>query len=70
MIGHEGVGSILSLLKKKGLANNLNAGVEDGGLGFAFYEISIELTESGLGKILLFRNTIIFFFFFRLFSNE
>ncbi|GBB83220.1 hypothetical protein RclHR1_00100024 [Rhizophagus clarus] len=48
MIGHEGVGSILSLLKKKGWANYLSAGPIHGGIGFEFFKISIDLTESGL----------------------
>ncbi|CAB4464914.1 unnamed protein product [Rhizophagus irregularis] len=48
LIGHEGVGSILSLLKKKGWANYLSAGPSHGGVGFEFFRISIDLTESGL----------------------
>ncbi|CAG8443312.1 16769_t:CDS:10 [Funneliformis mosseae] len=48
LIGHEGVGSILSLLKRKGLANNLISGLNYEGVGFAIFEISIELTKFGL----------------------
>ncbi|RIA87179.1 Metalloenzyme, LuxS/M16 peptidase-like protein [Glomus cerebriforme] len=47
LIGHEGVGSLLTLLKKKGWANYLRAGY-NGYIGFGFYSISIDLTESGL----------------------
>lgn len=45
------MGSILSLLKKKGWANYLSAGPSHGGVGFEFFRISIDLTESGLGKV-------------------
>ena len=52
MIGHEGAGSILSFLKKKGWANELSAGPYHGGIGFEFFKVTIDLTESGLGKYL------------------
>ncbi|KAK9711990.1 metalloprotease, partial [Basidiobolus ranarum] len=48
LIGHEGAGSILSLLKKKGWANYLSAGASHGGIGFEFFKISVDLTEEGL----------------------
>ncbi|CAG8464961.1 16775_t:CDS:10 [Cetraspora pellucida] len=48
LIGHEGVGSILSLLKKKGWANKLNAYNSHQYVGFEVFKISIELTEEGL----------------------
>ncbi|KAG0316487.1 Insulinase (Peptidase M16), partial [Dissophora globulifera] len=47
-IGHEGSGSILSLLKKKGWANNLSAGTSHGGIGFEFFKITVDLTKEGL----------------------
>ncbi|KAF9586639.1 Insulinase (Peptidase M16) [Lunasporangiospora selenospora] len=47
-IGHEGGGSILSLLKKKGWANNLSAGTSHGGIGFEFFKINVDLTKEGL----------------------
>ncbi|KAF9388399.1 Insulinase (Peptidase M16) [Mortierella sp. AD011] len=47
-IGHEGPGSILSLLKKKGWANNLAAGTSHGGIGFEFFKITVDLTKEGL----------------------
>ncbi|KAG0046086.1 Insulinase (Peptidase M16) [Gryganskiella cystojenkinii] len=47
-IGHEGGGSILSLLKKKGWANNLSAGTSHGGIGFEFFKITVDLTKEGL----------------------
>ncbi|KAG0239287.1 Metalloenzyme, LuxS/M16 peptidase-like protein [Mortierella sp. GBAus27b] len=47
-IGHEGGGSILSLLKKKGWANNLSAGTTHGGIGFEFFKITVDLTKEGL----------------------
>ncbi|KAI8388880.1 Metalloenzyme, LuxS/M16 peptidase-like protein [Radiomyces spectabilis] len=48
LIGHEGRGSILSLLKKNGWANYLQVGTIHGGIGFEFMRISIDLTEEGL----------------------
>jgi insulysin len=48
LIGHEGDGSILSLLKQKGWANYLSAGCSGGASGFDFYKVMIDLTEKGL----------------------
>ncbi|ORZ23200.1 Metalloenzyme, LuxS/M16 peptidase-like protein [Absidia repens] len=48
LIGHEGTGSILSYLKKKGWASYLSSGCCSAARGFAFYHASIELTEEGL----------------------
>ncbi|CAG8518542.1 18063_t:CDS:10, partial [Racocetra fulgida] len=42
LISHEGYGSILSLLKKK------EAGSVPGAVGFEFFKVSIDLTESGV----------------------
>lgn len=50
LIGHEGHGSILSLLKKNGWANYLQVATSHGGIGFEFMRISIDLTEEGLSK--------------------
>ncbi|KAG0225257.1 Insulinase (Peptidase M16) [Actinomortierella wolfii] len=47
-IGHESKGSILSLLKKKGWANGLSAGTSQGGIGFEFFKITVDLTKEGL----------------------
>ncbi|KAI8967298.1 Metalloenzyme, LuxS/M16 peptidase-like protein [Mycotypha africana] len=48
LIGHEGRGSILSLLKKHGWANYLQVGTIHGGIGFEFMRISVDLTQQGL----------------------
>ncbi|KAF7727647.1 Insulinase (Peptidase M16) [Apophysomyces ossiformis] len=48
LIGHEGQGSVLSLLKKHGWANYLQVGTIHGGIGFEFLRISVDLTEEGL----------------------
>ncbi|KAG0015145.1 Insulinase (Peptidase M16) [Entomortierella chlamydospora] len=48
LIGHEGSGSILSLLKRKGWANGLSAGCSSGGIGHEFLKITIDLTSEGL----------------------
>ncbi|CAJ0633735.1 13753_t:CDS:10 [Entrophospora sp. SA101] len=50
LLGHEGTGSIFSLLKKKGLANSLGAGSGDVSAGFGFFNIDVDLTESGLAN--------------------
>jgi insulysin len=51
MLGHESAGSILSLLKKKGLAQSLNSGPSFyGSRGFEFFKITIEVTELGLAN--------------------
>jgi len=50
LIGHEGVGSILSLLKRKGWADKLSAGNSPGGIGFEFFKITIDLTPEGLAR--------------------
>ncbi|CAG8596514.1 4609_t:CDS:10, partial [Acaulospora morrowiae] len=48
LIMHEGVGSILSLLKIKGWANGSSAGSSEITLGHGFFNVSINLTPSGL----------------------
>ena len=52
LIGHEGKGSLLSLLKAKGWATGLAAGVSDSGFekntGLYLFDVTIELTEAGL----------------------
>lgn len=52
LIGHEGPGSLLAFLKKKGWANSLSAGASPVAKGSAFFYIGIKLTEDGLGKFL------------------
>jgi insulysin len=47
-IGHEGRGSILSYLKKKGWVNYLRAGQSHGAAGFDFMKITVDLTPTGL----------------------
>ncbi len=49
-MGHEGEGSILSLLKKKGYAISLSSGYFTGSVGFAFFTIDVEVTDLGLDK--------------------
>ncbi|KAI8370689.1 Metalloenzyme, LuxS/M16 peptidase-like protein [Radiomyces spectabilis] len=48
LIGHEGPGSILSFLKKKGWATFLCSGTCWGAVGFDFFHVSADLTEDGL----------------------
>ena len=52
LIGHEGPGSLLSNLKSKGLALNLNAGLSGlGAAGIEFFKIDIELSPLGMENI-------------------
>ena len=53
LIGHEGSGSILSYLKKKGLATSLSAGLEDGDstAAAALFKVGIELTVAGVQQV-------------------
>lgn len=48
LLGHEGKGSLLSLLKQQGLAEGLSAGGGDIGAGNATFAINITLTEDGV----------------------
>ncbi|GBB86466.1 hypothetical protein RclHR1_01290010 [Rhizophagus clarus] len=49
LIGHEGSGSLLTLLKKKGWVNFLYASYQEN-IGFGFFVVLLELTESGLAN--------------------
>lgn len=51
LIGHEGNGSILALLKKRGLANELSSGESRSCSDWSSFCISIELTDNGLAKV-------------------
>ncbi|KAJ2739228.1 metalloprotease, partial [Coemansia sp. BCRC 34301] len=52
LIGHEGQGSILAYLKKKGWAIGLNAGTDTGNnMGFSNFSISISATPDGLEHV-------------------
>jgi insulysin len=48
LLGHEGKGSILSVLKQRGWAEGLSAGGDDDGAGNATFAINVTLTEEGL----------------------
>jgi insulysin len=47
LIGHEGMGSLLSLLKNKNWATSLTAGPQVPYRGFATFQVSIGLTKDG-----------------------
>ncbi|WWC92904.1 uncharacterized protein L201_007866 [Kwoniella dendrophila CBS 6074] len=47
-LGHEGRGSILSYLKKKGWVNSLRAGNHHDAAGFSLFKITVDLTPEGL----------------------
>ncbi|KAG0296642.1 Insulinase (Peptidase M16) [Linnemannia gamsii] len=48
VVGHEGAGSILSLLKRKGWASAISASNPGGGVGFEFLSFVVSLTKEGL----------------------
>lgn len=48
LVGHEGHGSILALLKKKHWATTLSAGCNDDATGYSFFEVTVELSQAGL----------------------
>ncbi|MDH5751209.1 MAG: insulinase family protein [Deltaproteobacteria bacterium] len=48
VLGHEGRGSVLSLLKKHDLATALSAGMSENTADYAGFEINVELTARGL----------------------
>ena len=49
MTGHEGPGSLLSLLKAKGWVNELSAGDFGGEVGlFSFFKITLDLSVAGM----------------------
>ena len=50
LIGHEGPGSLLSLLREKNLATRLMAGEDMQAPGISMYQITIVLSENGLDQ--------------------
>jgi insulysin len=48
IIGHEGPGSLLSELKRRGWVSSLLAGSRNGANGFEFFDISVDLSEGCL----------------------
>ncbi|MDD1783226.1 insulinase family protein [Enterovibrio sp. ZSDZ35] len=51
LLGYEGAGSVMSLLKAKGYINNLSAGGGISGSNFREFTVSVGLTELGLTKV-------------------
>eukprot|EP00899_Mesostigma_viride_P015858 jgi/Mesvir1/24273/Mv10973-RA.1 len=51
LLGHESEGSVLHTLKGRGLLQSLSTWVGDEGAGFAFYHVSMELTQDGCGHM-------------------
>ncbi|KAF5280052.1 hypothetical protein FQA39_LY18167 [Lamprigera yunnana] len=48
LVGHEGPGSLLSILKSRGWSNHLVAGGRPAPRGMGFFAISVDLTEEGM----------------------
>lgn len=51
LLGHEGPGSLLSALKRKGWCNSLVGGTRIGARGFGFFGVQVDLTEDGVDHI-------------------
>ncbi len=51
LLGHEGEGSLLALLKQRGWADGLGAGLSDSNRDQAVMSVSIQLTDEGLDRI-------------------
>ncbi|XP_033106697.1 insulin-degrading enzyme-like [Anneissia japonica] len=51
LVGHEGSGSLLSELKAQGWVNMLCGGEKPGAKGFAFFTVTVDLSEEGLDHI-------------------
>jgi len=51
ILGHEGTGSLLAALKKRGLATELSAGTSHDEAGVAIFAVNIMLTEAGVADI-------------------
>lgn len=51
LLGHEGSGSLLSYMKEKGWANSLGAADNANLSDFITFEVTVELTNKGLGAI-------------------
>lgn len=50
-MGHEGPGSILSVLKARGWSSNLVAGNKSAPRGFGFFGVAVDLTEEGMKHV-------------------
>ncbi|KAG5874566.1 hypothetical protein JTB14_019568 [Gonioctena quinquepunctata] len=51
LIGHEGPGSILSVLKARGWSSSLVAGSKPSPRGFGFFGVAVDLTEEGMNHM-------------------
>ncbi len=51
LIGHEGQGSLLSELKRRGWASSLVGGQKHGAKGFAFFIINLDLSLEGINHV-------------------
>lgn len=51
LLGHEGSGSLLSALRRRGWCNSLVAGCRSGAKGFSFFSVNVDLTEEGIEHI-------------------
>lgn len=52
LLGHESHGSLLSLFKNAGWANQLTCDVNRSGVGICYLNVSVHLTLKGLGELI------------------
>lgn len=60
ILGHEGEGSLLSLLKRRGLAESLSAGGRDKNDGTAAFYVTVQLTKKGVEERELVRSLVFY----------
>jgi len=51
LIGHEGPGSLLSELKRRGWVSSLTGGIKGGAKGFMFFIVNVDLSEEGIDHV-------------------
>lgn len=69
LVGHEGEGSLLSLLKYKGWANRLSAGPYESSTDWSNFVVSVDCTERGMVRSpRFFPFSFFFFVYFFMFS--
>ncbi|CAN0395629.1 unnamed protein product, partial [Discosporangium mesarthrocarpum] len=51
LVGHEGAGSLLSLMKSKGWANELSAGIYESMSDWASFIVAVDCTDAGMEHV-------------------
>ncbi|SDJ21576.1 insulinase family protein [Billgrantia gudaonensis] len=58
LLGHEGEGSVLAVLREAGLADGLSAGVTRGDGRHALFEVNVSLTPKGAKRLAIIESTL------------